>query len=118
MLEVLVAFSILALSLGVLMQIFSQGTRNVAIGADYTKAVTIAESKLDAAGVVTPLDESSAGTELDGRYRWQLTSVPVDTDYAGPSSMLPYRLSVTVEWGAAEQPRSVSLETLKVARVQ
>ncbi len=46
LLEVLVAFSILALSLSVLFQIYSRGTQSTALSHDYNRAVIIAQSKM------------------------------------------------------------------------
>jgi type II secretory pathway component PulJ len=43
LLEVLVAFAILALVLGVIMQIFSSGMRASRLGESYSKAVLLAE---------------------------------------------------------------------------
>uniref|UniRef100_UPI0035939C60 type IV pilus modification PilV family protein n=1 Tax=Thiocapsa sp. TaxID=2024551 RepID=UPI0035939C60 len=45
LLEVLVAFAILAVSLGVLMQIFSQATRTTLLSSQYSRAASLAESK-------------------------------------------------------------------------
>ena len=49
--EVLVAFVIMAMALTVLLRIFSGGVRNVALSSDYAKAVLIAESRLATAGI-------------------------------------------------------------------
>jgi len=46
LIEVLVAFTILALTLTVLFRIFSGGLRNVDAAADYAMAVLVAEGKL------------------------------------------------------------------------
>ncbi|MCG6966796.1 MAG: prepilin-type N-terminal cleavage/methylation domain-containing protein [Chromatiaceae bacterium] len=118
LLEVLVSFSILALSLGVLMQIFSLSSRNAGVSADYAKALTIAESRLAEVGELIALTDAAAGQELDGRFDWRLNSVPIESEYFGPSAVAPYRVTVTVEWGSAGQRRSLSLETVKLERQQ
>ena len=58
LIEVLVAFMILALALTVLMRIFSGGLRNVSVSSDYAVATLIAESRLAATAV--ELDETKA----------------------------------------------------------
>ena len=55
--EVLVAFVILAMALSVLLRIFSGGVRNVGVSSDYAKAVLIAESRLATAGIEQRLPE-------------------------------------------------------------
>lgn len=114
LLEVLVAFSVLALSLAVLMQVFSATTRNVAVGADYTRALVLAESLLAAAGESLPL-ATPAREGAEGGLRWRLQSVPLN-DPNGPSRVLPYHVRVTVTWTSATRERSVSLDTLKLER--
>jgi len=116
LLEVLVAFVVLALALGVLMQTFSRSSRNAAVSADYSKALALAESKLVTSGHLTPLAESAAGEAYNGRFRWALNSAPLELDYAGRSGLIPYVVSVQVQWDAPGQPRSVNLETIRLQR--
>ena len=44
LIEILVAFMILAMSLTVIFRIFSSGTRNVALSEDYAQAVLVTEA--------------------------------------------------------------------------
>jgi general secretion pathway protein I len=114
LLEVLVAFSILAMALGVLMQIFSLSANNVRVAADYTKAVAVAESKLAGAGVIYPLERGTvSGEEMEGKFTWTLRSTPVDGQLAGDSAVVPYRVDVSVAWGPPRQRRSIAFATLK-----
>ena len=114
LLEVLVAFAILALSLGVLMQIFSATTRNVGVGADYTRALVLAESLLATAGETAPLAEPLREGRTRG-LRWRLASTPLG-EPAGASEVVPYRVSVTVRWRSAARDRSLTLDTLRLER--
>jgi general secretion pathway protein I len=76
LLEVLVAFAILALALTVLMQVFSTGLRNISVGEDYTRAVLLAESVLASVGVEQPLQEGERTGTFDEKYgeayRWRV----------------------------------------------
>lgn len=116
LLEVLVAFSVLALMLGVLMQTLSQSSRNVAISTAYSKALTLAESKLAEAGAYGPLDAATYGDALEGEFEWEITASPIATAPAGSSGLLPYHVRVVVAWGTEAQRRSVELDTIKLAR--
>jgi len=114
LLEVLVAFSILSLSLGVLLQIFSSGLRGAVVVDDYSNAMIIAESQLALAGVEEPLSEGSTNGEIDDRYRWQVTVAAYEEDETKVSAITPYRVDVTVQWGAGDRQRKISLTTLKL----
>lgn len=126
LLEVLVAFVILALSLGVLMRVFSGGINNIAVSERYTHAVLLAESKLAAVGSEFPLVEGetsgestdSATGESTRTYHWHLRISPEIAEARGPERVnLPlelFRVEVTVTWQQdTPQPRRVRLSTLR-----
>lgn len=69
LLEVLVAFVILALSLGVLMRLVSTSLGNIARAEHATQAVTVAQSVLARLGTDSPLTEGAQDGEA-GAYRW------------------------------------------------
>jgi general secretion pathway protein I len=78
LLEVLVAFSILALSMGVLMQIFSGGLRNVELSGHHAKAVALAKSLLARVGTEIPVLAGEQSGEFGDparpaeQYSWQI----------------------------------------------
>jgi general secretion pathway protein I len=117
LLEVLVAFVILALSLGVLLGIFSAGLRNTRLAADYSAAVALAESRLAELGVTSPLVpgiEEGAGA---GPFRWRAEVVELDPvdEVGGPGAARLYRVEVEIAWDSLLGPRTVSLATLRLA---
>ena len=120
LLEVLVAFIILSLALGVLMRIFSGGLGNIGAAEHYSQAVAIAESQLAAAGVESPLTEGEYAGETENGYTWRTSMQRYD---AGTQPLegvvLPvdlYRVEVTVNWdNTATIPRTLRLVTLRVA---
>lgn len=124
LLEVLVAFSILALSMGVLMQIFSGGLRNVGLSEDYARAVAIAETQLAGAGVETPLVAGEASGEFGEKFRWHFVAQPLEATLSnvqvpvmGQTVVSPIGLmglAVTVEWGSG--PGNIRTLTLHSAR--
>ena len=120
LLEVLVAFVILALALSVIMQIFSGGLRNAALADDYSRAVLLAESRL-AELSVQPLEGETRG-EFDGKYSWRSTIHPWIDDagtLGAGAQTLPVRLmeiKVVVAWGEeGGKPREIDLNTLQLA---
>lgn len=123
LLEILVAFAVLALTLGVLLRIFGGGTRTAQTIDEYTRALSIAESLLAAAGVETPLEEGETEGDLNQGYHWRLrvTPYPVSpellvTDAAVPPPIRPYWLELTVEWGDEDEPRHIALQTLRTLK--
>ncbi|MFU8787967.1 MAG: type IV pilus modification PilV family protein [Methylobacter sp.] len=122
LLEILIAFSILALSLGILLKIFSAGVNTAGVAEDYTAAVQIAEALMAKTGVETPLQPGdSDGLEHD-KYRWQVSISPFqfvaeNLDISALPLVL-FRVKVTVSWGeqnARSYARQVELITLKLA---
>jgi general secretion pathway protein I len=125
LLEILVAFSIMAIALTVLLRIFGTGVNNAVISEEYTIAVQIAESLMARTGVETALTAGETqGTEGD-KYDWQITVRPsapalsrpslrgMNSDQQKPAPEL-MSVRVIVAWGEEKQPRSVELHTLKL----
>jgi general secretion pathway protein I len=116
LLEVLVAFAILSMTLGVLLQVFSVGLRNTAISEEYTYAVLHAESVLAALGREEPLLEGSGEGQLDDKFSWRSSVTPYEEEDVdlSDSTAVAYRLEVEVFWQSADKTRSIMLETLRV----
>ena len=71
LLEVLVAFVILALVATALFRLFSGALVNASAADDYTHAVLVAESALAEAAAAVPLVETTGtGTAEEGRISW------------------------------------------------
>lgn len=124
LLEVLVAFVILALVLGVIMQIFSGGLRNASLASEYQQAVLLGQSKMAAVGIELPLRDGELSGDFEGGYRWQASIRPyldpqmqVSAASGAPVPVLPVTLveiELRVLWGNTMQPRTVTLKTLKL----
>ena len=65
LLEVLVAFAILALAVGTILSLFATGLRNTAVASDYARALTLAESQLAYFQGIDPLILISGPERLD-----------------------------------------------------
>jgi general secretion pathway protein I len=138
LLEVLVAFVILALSLGVIMQIFSTGMGNLSLGDEYSRATLYAQSRLAALGAEEPLAAGQTSGDFGDGYRWRVTVSPYDlppsnrtrTDaglggnlsgellgLGSPLSNLPvqaFSVVVEVTWAEGGQERAVALQSLRL----
>jgi general secretion pathway protein I len=126
LLEVLVAFVILAVVGSVLSQLYSSSLRNAGAAEEWSRAVLVAEGHLASAAATYPLKEgSNSGTEDDGRVTWTTKVEPYvapDTsqDLLNASAQLPIsllRVSVNVSFpGASGADRTVAMSTVKLVR--
>lgn len=116
LLEVIVAFSILSLSLGVLMQIFSGSLNNATVARDQTEATLVAQSLLAVAGVDSELMPGEARGRHGERFYWQLLAEPVEVHLADQPARELWTVRAKVVWGGThgEKERSVVLTTLRV----
>lgn len=119
LIEVLVALAIVALALSVIFTGFSVGLRGRRTAEDYEQATMLAQSKLNAVGVVAPLQQGKTSGEFNDRYRWTVTVKPYEEKGGTESDTSQDRalvVVVTVSWNDANHERSVSLQTLRLAR--
>ena len=121
LLEILVAFSILALSLGVVLNIFSTALRGVGLGEEYSKAALLLDSRLAALGSEIPVETGSqSGTEGDGEgqaFRWQITLSPFgEFDQLQALGELElFQVDAEVSWGANGSQRRLAVSSLRLA---
>lgn len=112
LLEVLVAFSIMGLALGVLYQSLGGSVRGVGDAERQIRAVLAAESLLAAVESVPPEGVAQAGTTEDG-FAWRLTSEP----YAVPTDLSPpwqlHALHAELQWEGRGAARVFRLTTLR-----
>ncbi len=131
LLEILIAFSILALSLGILLKIFSAGVNTAVIAEDYTAAVQIAESLMAKTGVETPLQAGQESGLENEKYQWRVeispfafnpeiadnTAITADPEKADTASITAvlFKVKVLVSWGDDNvNNRQIELTTLKL----
>jgi len=119
LLEILIAFSILALSLGILLKIFSAGVNTAEVAEDYTAAVQIAQSLMAKAGVETPLQADQTSGLENEKYHWLVEVSPFEfnPDNVEPTAItaLLFKVKVIVSWGDDNtDDRQVELTTLKL----
>lgn len=128
LLEMLAAFSIMAIALGVLMRVFGGATRSARIAEEYSRAVIAAESVLDDVGVETPLAPGVTEGRFGEEFRWILRIAPVPIpaleQQMGPNNAPPtgsplaglklFAVDASVVWGEGEEPREVTLSTLRL----
>ncbi|HXT03380.1 MAG TPA: prepilin-type N-terminal cleavage/methylation domain-containing protein, partial [Casimicrobiaceae bacterium] len=71
-LEVLVAFIIVALVVTALFRLFGGALGNASAADEWTRALLVAQSRLELAAATQPLRETTdAGSDADGRVTWR-----------------------------------------------
>jgi general secretion pathway protein I len=111
LIEVLVAFAILSLTVVVAAQGFAQGLRLLKLSGDHQRAILIADQK--AREVVVPKEGREDGTE--GAFAWErVTKALPAPELEGPGRPAKwhvYEISVQVAWG--DSRRTVGVTTLR-----
>ena len=116
LLEILIAFTVLATLGGILLQLIQGGLRNVDSAERITHAALLARSKLHELIVADAIVAGTDNGSFDDGYRWQLELTPYSEEEYGPlpeSSLRGLRTRLVIEW----QPDGrYQLDTLLLAR--
>jgi general secretion pathway protein I len=131
LLEVILAFALLSVGLGILIAILSGGLAQVRGAGDATEATLHAQSLLDQVGVLEPIEPKRERGDFDaGRYRWELEITEVEdpaprtesADGLAPiesvglqpvGAPVLYRVQLDVSWGEDDVPRTLRFATLR-----
>ena len=120
LIEIIVAFAILALGLTLLLGTLSGATRQVRQAGDAGRAALHAQSLLDEFGEL-PQPGTREGELEQGRYRWRLDVAPWDDPAPrnGPRGPDPnagrlLRLQVQVAWGEGGAAQRLQLSSLRL----
>ncbi len=112
LIEILVAFSIAAAALVLLFTIQARATTAAILAGEYTGAVIIAESKLQAAGIRGVLDNSGYHGR-EGPYRWSVLEEEYPDTSVFESPIKLKKIVIKISWQNRGRARSISLQTLQ-----
>ncbi|ALN65143.1 prepilin-type N-terminal cleavage/methylation domain protein [Lysobacter antibioticus] len=122
LLEVIVAFALLAMALTLLLGTLSGATRQVRWSSDAGRAALYAQSLMDQVGVGQPLKPGQRSGEFEnGRYRWTLgvaqwrDPTPASSQPVDPNALRLFEVQLAVEWGEGGGGRRLLLRTLRSA---
>lgn len=123
-LEVLTAFVLMAVTLAVILQVFSSGLRDAQLADEYARATLISQSRLSGFTAAERLDEGTSSGN-DGEFAWTVTATAYDDRQEVPEggAQGEYNLRVRLlrveskaSWKAADgRDRDVRLATLVLA---
>jgi general secretion pathway protein I len=118
LLEVLIAFTLVAFVLAAVMQLYSGGLRSTGISEQRVAAAMLAQSKLAEMAAKQPLvprvESGLSGTgyrwRAEVRKYWEMAAV----EQPETNPVVLYQLTVDVEWGPVARPRNFELTTLRI----
>lgn len=114
--EVVVAFFITTMSLGVIFQIYAKGVTSGVLANEYASALSIAESRLAEISSDSEMRNlENQGTEED-RYDWEIRTTDYMIANRADRTRTSYSLvwvDVTVSWLSQGKTHEIELQTLK-----
>ncbi len=118
LIEVVIAFSLLAVGLAAAMQIALGSMRQARSAQEFTEASLYAQSLLDSLGVGERLEEGGDSGRFGDHYRWDLEvrAYDVDSDVPIDPSLVPvelYRLDLRVTWERGRNTYEAAFSTLR-----
>ncbi len=114
LLETLVAFTILALSLSVLLVLFSDLLDHSGRAAEESAATSLATSTIDRIGTELPLADGIQSGDSD-RYHWQLAIRPYGTDEDQANHpVAAHSVTGVVDWHGGGRHNSITLNTIRL----
>ena len=119
--ETLVAMMLLAISLVVILQLFSGGLKAGKIADDYTRAVFHARDKMEEFLLIDDFEEGTFEGTFDENYGWRVDIKLVDTededeDEEKNSLVDLYHVDVLVFWPVGGQEKKFQISTLQIAK--
>lgn len=115
--EILVAFLIMALALGVLLPSFSTGFASLEASAFHAAALASARSEIDRLGTEIPMEEGELTGRSDSGLEWVMHFRPTEShdprrlSEGDIAAVVPYE----VEFAIFDAGRTLTLNTLRLA---
>lgn len=117
LLEIMVAFVIMGLVVGTLLQLFGSAMRSVALADEYSFAVQVAESRMEAVGSEIKVEKTTVSGQEEGTaYKWAVTMQPIELNEKQEEfslSIEPYQVTVLVSWNSEGKQRQFTLTSLR-----
>lgn len=110
LLELLVAFAIMAMSLGLLYRVAGGSARAISDATQHQQAVWLAESLLASRSSVR-----ATGWNEDGEsagFKWQTRSQPYNGGVNSPQAVKLHEITLSVSWSAGSRPGQLEVITL------
>ena len=112
LLELLVAFAIMGLSLGMLYRATGNSARSVGDAAQYQQAMVLASSLLALRDALPEAGWNESGQS--GGFQWRVQSAPFATPVSEsrPTAARLHQVVFQIRWDEGERPREIEFATL------
>jgi len=118
LIETLVAISILAISLVVILQLFSGGLKSSKLSDEYTRGIFYAKEKMDEILLAEELTEGVINGKVDDDFRWRAEALHLDIEET-KDLKLPFRafnINVDVMWDAGGRDKHFTISAIKLVK--
>lgn len=118
LIETLVAFMILSISLVMVLELFSGSLKSINISNDYEYAIFHARKKMEEILVFENLDPINTQGELGNGYEWTVEVSPEQNiiDNSPTSQLVLFNIKVKVQWQKFGRTKEFMITTQKVAK--
>lgn len=117
LLEIMVAFVITGLVVGTLLQLFGSAMQSAALADEYSFAVQVAESRMEAVGSEIKIEQTTVNGQEEGSpYQWTVSMQPIKLHEKQDEfslSVEPYQVIVVVSWKSEGKQRQFTLASLR-----
>lgn len=110
LLELLVAFAILAMSLGLIYKAMGASARQVGDMSTYQQASMLAESLLASRDSVTDQGWSESGEQ--NSFTWQISSQPYTSEVNAPDMVPLHQINMVISWPDGSRQKHLEIQTL------
>ena len=117
LMEVLVAFIVLSLTMAVILHIFSGGMRNARLTDSYSRAVFLAQSRLAAVGVESPLLPGEENGQVGTTLQWRVSVARVEDSGEADRLLMPvrqYLVRAQVTWQEDGRDKQIELSSVRL----
>jgi general secretion pathway protein I len=117
LMEVLVAFVVLSLTMAVILHIFSGGMRNSRLTDSYSRAVFLAQSRLAAVGVEGSLAPGEESGRVGANLQWRVNIARVEDDGEADRLLMPvrqYLVRAQVTWQEDGRDKQIELSSVRL----
>ncbi len=114
LIEILVATSVLAISLVVILQLFSGGLKSRKLSEQYTRGIFHAREKMAEMQLSPDYLEGETQGEFEDAYQWRTVItriVPEEAEENLPFDLL--NIKVNIAWREGEKEKNFTINTLK-----
>ena len=116
LIEILVAVSLLAISLVVILQLFSGGLKSGKVSDEYTRGIFHAREIMEEILLLDAVEEGVSEGEFEDEFRWKADLVRLEQreEEAGRLPFDTFTIAVEVSWGNEGHEKHLRLDSLKV----